>query len=236
MSRHMKRLASPRVWSIPKKVHIWAPSQSPGPHPVERSVPLLIMVRDMLGYCDTAREGRRIIGERNIMIDGRITTNYKLPVGFMDVVSIPKTKENYRALLDSKGKLRPIRISKDRATWKLARIENITTIKGGRKQLNLHDGRNVLAGDEPYRTGDVLKIELPSQKVLNYYPLAKGNVAMIIGGNHSGQIATIENYKVIRSPKPNIVEFKEGFSTLKDHVFVVGKKSPEITIPEVSVV
>lgn len=236
MSKHMKRLASPRVWSIPKKTHVWAASTSPGPHPIERSVPLLIMVRDMLGYCDTSREGRRIIGSRSVLIDGRITTNYKLPVGFMDVVTIPKSKESFRALLDSKGKLRPIRISKDRAQWKLVRIENITTIKEGKKQLNLHDGRNVLAGDEPYRAGDVLKIELPSQKVLNYYPLAKGNVAMIIGGKHSGQIATIENYKVIRSPKPNIVEFKEGFSTLKDHVFVVGKKSPEITVPEVSAV
>ncbi|UCF09016.1 MAG: 30S ribosomal protein S4e [Thermoplasmata archaeon] len=236
MSKHMKRLASPRVWSIPKKTNIWAVKQSPGPHPIKRSVPLLIMLRDMLGYCDTAREGRLIIGKRNILIDGRISTDYKMPVGFMDVVSIPRTKENYRALLDSKGKLRPIRISKDRAKWKLVRIENITTNKGGRTQLNLHDGRNILVKGVKYKAGDVLKIELPSQKILDYYSMEKGNVAMIIGGKHSGQIATIENYKVIRSPKPNIIEFKEGFSTLKDHVFVVGKKSPEITVPEVSAV
>ena len=236
MSKHMKRLASPRVWSIPKKSHVWAVKQSPGPHPLETSVPLLIMVRDVLGYCDTAREGRRIIGARNILIDGRIVTNYKMPVGFMDVLTIPKAKENFRALLDTKGKIRPIRISKDRAKWKLIRLENITTIKGGKTQLNLHDGRNILVDKGKYKPGDVLKIELPSQKILNSYALEKGNVAMIIGGKHSGQIATIENYSVIRSPKPNVVEFKEGFSTIKDHVFVVGKKSPEITVPEVSIV
>lgn len=236
MSKHMKRLASPRVWSIPKKSHVWAVKQSPGPHPLETSVPLLIMVRDVLGYCDTAREGRRIIGARNILIDGRIVTNYKMPVGFMDVLTIPKAKENFRALLDTKGKIRPIRISKDRAKWKLIRLENITTIKGGKTQLNLHDGRNILVDKGKYKPGDVLKIELPSQKILNSYALEKGNVAMIIGGKHSGQIATIENYNVIRSPKPNVVEFKEGFSTIKDHVFVVGKKSPEITVPEVSIV
>lgn len=236
MSKHMKRLASPRAWSIPKKVHVWAVKPSPGPHPMEKSVPLLMIVRDMLGYCDTAREGRRIIGGRNILIDGKIVTDYKMPVGFMDVLSIPKSKENFRALLDTRGKIRPIRISKDRAKWKLARIENITTIKRGRTQLNLHDGRNILVDKGKYKGGDVLKIELPSQKILDYYPLAKGNVAMIIGGKHSGQIAIIEDYKIIRSPKPNIVEFKEGFSTIKDHVFVVGKKSPEITVPEVSIV
>lgn len=236
MSKHIKRLASPRVWTIPKKGKVWAVKQSPGPHPIEMSVPLLMMLRDMLGYCDTAREGRRVIGERNILIDGRIATNYKMPVGFMDVLNIPKTKENFRVLLDIKGKIRPVRISKDRAKWKLVRIENITVVKGGKTQLNLHDGRNILADKGKYKTGDVLKIELPSQKILDSYPLEKGNVAMIIGGKHSGQIATIEDYKVIRSPKPNIVGFKEGFSTVKDHVFVVGKKSPEITIPEVSIV
>ena len=158
MSKHMKRLASPRVWSIPKKSHVWAVKQSPGPHPLETSVPLLIMVRDVLGYCDTAREGRRIIGARNILIDGRIVTNYKMPVGFMDVLTIPKAKENFRALLDTKGKIRPIRISKDRAKWKLIRLENITTIKGGKTQLNLHDGRNILVDKGKYKPGDVLKI------------------------------------------------------------------------------
>lgn len=236
MSKHMKRLASPRVWSIPKKSRIWAVKQSPGPHPIESSVPLLIMVRDMLGYCDTAREGRRIIGDRNILIDGRIVTDYKMPVGFMDVLTIPKAKENFRALLDTRGKIRPIRISKERAKWKLVRIENITTIKGGKTQLNLHDGRNILVDKKGYKTGDVLKIELPSQKILNSYALEKGNMAIIIGGRHSGQIGTIENYKIVRGPKPNVVEFKEGFSTIRDHVFVVGMKSPEITVPEVSIV
>ena len=235
MSKHLKRLAVPRVWSIPKKRHIWAVKQSPGPHPVRDSVPLLIVIRDMLKYCDTAREGRKIIGGRNVIIDGRIVTDYKMPVGFMDVLSLPKSKENFRALLDSRGKIRPIRISKDRALWKLVKIKNITTIKGGKTQLNFHDGRNILVEKCKYKTGDVLKIELPSQKILDYYPMEKGNVAMIISGKHSGQIGTIEDYKVVRGPKPNLVEFSEGFSTIKDNVFVVGKKKPEITVPEVSI-
>ena len=236
MSKHLKRLAVPRVWSIPKKNHVWAVKQSPGPHSIESSVPLLIMIRDMLKYCDTAREGRQLIGERNIQIDGRVVTNYKMPVGFMDVLSLPKSKENFRALMDSKGKIRPIRISKDRASWKLVKITNLTVIKEGKTQINCHDGRNILVNKGKYKAGDVLKIELPSQKILDNYPLEKGNVAMIIGGKHSGQIGTIEKYTVVRGPKSNLVEFSEGFSTIKDHVFVVGKTKPEITIPEVSIV
>jgi small subunit ribosomal protein S4e len=198
-----------------------------------------VIIRDMLKYCDTEGEGRRIIGNREINIDGRVVTNHKLPVGFMDVLSIPRTKEHYRTLLDRKGKLRVMKIPQENSGWKLARIENISYVKGAKKQLNLHDGRNILiekGKKGEYRTGDVLKIELPSQKILNAYPMKKGNVAMIIGGKHAGQIAKIKEYKVTRSPKPNLVDFEEGFSTIKDHVFVVGKTQPEIKIPEVSVI
>jgi small subunit ribosomal protein S4e len=70
---------------------------------------------------------------------------------------------------------------------------------------------------------------------LDSYPLKEGNVAMIIGGKHVGQIAAIKDHMVTRSPKPNIVLFKEGFSTIKSNVFVVGGKSPVIKIPEVKI-
>ena len=102
------------------------------------------MVRDLLGYCDTAAEARRIIGSRDILIDGKVVTDYKRPVGFMDVITIPKTKENYRVVLDSMGYLRLVQITKDKAKWKLVRIEDKTTVKKGKTQLNLHDGRNIL--------------------------------------------------------------------------------------------
>jgi ribosomal protein S4E len=36
----------------------------------------------------------------------------------------------------------------------------------------------------------------------------------------------------LNSPQPNRVHFKEGFSTVKHYVFVVGEASPQITLPE----
>ena len=96
MKKHLKRLAAPLPWHSTKKTAVWITRPRPGPHPIERGIPLLVVVRDMLGYCDTAIEARRIIGNREIMVDGRIVTDPKRPIGFMDVVSIPKTKENFR--------------------------------------------------------------------------------------------------------------------------------------------
>jgi small subunit ribosomal protein S4e len=234
MSKHLKRLASPRKWPIPRKTSVWVTKPDPGPHSIEKGIPLLIGIRDFLKQANTAAEARRIIGSGNVLVDGKISRQYKRPLGLMDVISIPGVKEYYRVLLDSKGKLRFIKISKDEAKWKLVRIENKTTVKGGKTQLNLHDGRNVLLTKDKYKTGDVLKISLPEQKILAHYAFEPGNMVMLIGGKHIGEFATITKYEEIKSSKPNIVYF-ERFSTIEYHVFMVGHDKPEITVAGLSV-
>ncbi len=235
MSGHMKRLTVPRIWSIPRKTDFWAVRPRPGPHAIKRSIPLLVLIRDYLDMADNAREARHIIGGREITVDGKVVTDPKRPVGLMDVVGIPATDENFRILIDARGKIRAVRIDKARAEWKLIRVQDKTQVKGGKFQINFHDGRNILVDKNQYKTGDVLKIALPTQKVMEHYPFENGNTAMVIGGKHAGAIDKIESIEVVRSTKPNIVHFKE-FMTVKDYIFMVGKSAPEITVPEVSVV
>ncbi|MCK5547765.1 MAG: 30S ribosomal protein S4e [Thermoplasmata archaeon] len=231
MSKHLKRLVMPRSWALPKKTHTWVVKPSPGAHAIEKSLPLLVILRDILGYCKNKKEGMSIISRREIKVDGKVVTNEKFPVGPMDVVSIPKIKENFRVLLDKNGKLRLVSIKEKDAEWKLARIENKTTIAGSKVQLNMHDGRNILLKKSKYRTGDVLKIEVPAQKIIDAYSLEKGNTAFLIGGKHVGELGLIEKYDIVRNPKENIVGFREGFSTVKKHVFMVGREKPEVTLP-----
>lgn len=235
MSFHQKRLSSSKVLSIPKKKHKWVTRSNPGPHAKDKSLPLLVAVRDNLGLCDTGREARRIIGNREIIVDMSPTRDFKRPLGLMDTVSIPKAKQHYRVLLDRKGRLRMVPIDEVDATWKLVRVENKTTIKGGRTQLNLHDGRNIILEKDEYRTGDVLKIELPTQKVLSHYPMVKGAVAMVISGSHTGDMSTVEQRLPTRSSSEDLIEFTDGFSTVKSNVFVVGADRAEVTVPEVSI-
>lgn len=236
MKKHQKRLTMPRKWNLPRKVHPWAPKLLPGPHDQENSLPLGIIIRDILKLADNARETKKILGARNILVDGKVRKSFKFPVGFMDVISIPKNNEYYRLLLDGRGKLVLTPISKSETVWKLVKIVNKRTIKKGQFQLNLHDGRNILLEKNKFNTKDVIKLEIPTQKMLGHYPFEEGKVAMIIGGKHAGTISHIENVTVSRSSKPNIVTLSDGFSTIMDYVFVVGKKMPVIKIPEVSIV
>lgn len=232
MKKHIKRMAAPNSWAIPRKTSYWVTKPSPGPHGTRESMPLLAVVRDMLKLCDNAREARFIIGSRGISVDGKVVTNYKYPVGLMDVVTILKTKQNYRMLVDYKAQLKLVTIDDSEKGWKLARIDGKKVIKKGKVQLNLHDGRCMILAKDQYKTGDVLKIDVPSQKLVKNFKLEKGSMALLIGGSHPGSLQTIEDYQIRRGSAPNLVTFKEGFSTIKENVFVVGDKAPEIKLLE----
>jgi len=232
MKKHIKRMAAPKTWAVPRKTSHWVTKPRGGPHGTSESVPLLAVVRDMLKLCDNSREARFIIGGREISVDGKVVTDYKYPVGLMDIVTVHRTKQSYRMLVDYKAKLRLVPVDDVERGWKLARIDGKTSARGGKVQLNLHDGRCILLSENQYKTGDVLKIEVPSQKVLKAFKLEKGSLALLTGGSHPGTVQTIEEYRVRRGSAPNLVTFKEGFSTVKENVFVVGDKVPEIRLLE----
>ena len=222
MSKHLKRITTPRSWSIGRKAHFWATKPRPGPHSLERSVPLAIVLRDYLHVCDTAREARRILGSGEVLLDQRVVRDPKRGVGLMDVVSLPTVKANFRCLLDHHGRLHFSEIKAVAAKWKLLRVEGKTTLRGGKTQLNLHDGSNLLS-DEAVATGDVLQLALPGLKVKKILKFGKGAPALVTGGAHVGTIAPLEEAVETRSPRPNVVRFAE-FETLKQYTFVVGAK------------
>lgn len=234
MSRHIKRLATPRTWTVPKKVAKWATKSRAGPHPADRSMPLNIVLRDGLGLADTARESRRILSLEHVAVDGRTVRDIKFPVGLQDIISLQQAGTAYRVLLDVKGRLALVEVPDAAAGWKLCRIEGKTTVKGGRTQLNLHDGRNLLVKEDTYTTGDVLKLKLPDQDIAAHYPFKEGAPALVTGGAHVGELVTVRGRTVVRGSGPNLVQLEgaDEFETIEDYVFIVGDSEPEIQIPE----
>ena len=152
MSDHMKRLAAPRSWPLKRKENVFTTKQRPGSHSVEESVPAALMLRDILKVCDTSREAKRIVGNRDLLVDGKPVRSIKAPVGIMDVVSIPAMDLYYRVVLSDKGKITVVPITKDEASWKLAMIEDKTKVAGGKIQINFHDGRNIILDKNEYKT------------------------------------------------------------------------------------
>jgi small subunit ribosomal protein S4e len=232
MSNEMKRLTAPRSWPVKRKTDHWITKPSPGAHALEDSIPVTVALRDMLQVCKTAAEVRAVIFQKGIMVDGKVVTSPKQGIGLMDVVTLPKAGVSYRMVMDRRGKLQLVKIPQEKAAWKLCRIENKSILAGGKVQLNLHDGRNLLVEKDSYKTGDVLKIGVPEQKVMEHYSLDKGCLALITSGSHVGETAVVDEYVITRLTSENLVKFKDGTSTVKSNVFVIGVKAPEIELPE----
>ena len=243
-SRHIKSFEAPAFWPILRKDYKWTVKTSPGPHPISRSVPLLIVVRDFMKLAETSSEARKIIVEGNIKIDGKVRKDYKFPVGIMDVIEVVKLREYFRVVPVPTKFLGLLPIPEDESSFKLCRIENKTTVKGGHIQLNLHDGRNVLVRvsdprnpvEDIYDTLGTVKLSLRDGKIEEYYPMTEGSVAIIIGGKNVGRVAKIlKIYEGMRHYRKQIrlIDFKgnEFFTTL-DKVFVLGSDKPVIKVPE----
>ena len=148
----------------------------------------------------------------------------------MDVLSLGDN--HYRCVLDHNGRLRYRPISADEAGWKVCRIEGKSTIKGGKTQLNLHDGRNIIVEDAAeYSTGSSLKIALPSQDIIEHIKFAEGVRCYLIGGAHVGGFANMTSFEVKRSSMANEVQF-DDFGTVASNVFAVG----DATLPNTEVV
>ena len=237
MSKHMKRLNAPRTLHLHRKEEIWTVRSSPGPHPLEDSIPLGLIIRDYLNLADTLKETKRILSDGEVLVDGAIRKSHKFPCGLMDVISLPKIKKDYRILFDQRGKLTLVPVASKDASWKLCRIENKTIVSGKKIQLNLHDGKNQLVKKDEYKTGDVLKISIKDNKITDAFKFEKGTVSMIIGGSHIGEDANIEEVEIISSTKSNLTKMKgtSDFSTLQEYVFPIGKNKPEIELPEVKI-
>jgi len=237
MSKHLKRLKAPRTVMLHRKEKTWTIKSSPGPHPLEKSIPLGLVIRDYLGLCDTYREAKRALAEGEVLVDGIKRKSHSFPCGLMDVISIPKLKKNYRILYNQKGKLTLVPIIDKEAEWKLCRIEDKTIVKGKKIQLNLHDGRNIIIKKDEYKTGDVLKISQKDNKITDVFKFDKGSVSMIIGGSHIGEVANIQDIQIVPSSKPNLATMKgkEEFSTITHYIFPIGKTKPIITLPEVKI-
>jgi small subunit ribosomal protein S4e len=230
----LKRRAAPRAWTLPRKGTKWVKRPGPGPHAQDQSIPLLIVLRDLRHVVRSAREASKLLRSGAVQIDGKVSHDLDRGLGLMDTISFAAPLDaHFRVVKDRRGKLVLVAIPSTEAHLKVARVRYKHTVPTGKVEVTLHDGRNLLvAASTPYRVGDSVKIELPAQKVVDHLKLAPGALAFVAGGSHVGQLARVERVEVRNSSQPNLVHFAEGFSTIKDYVFVVGQKAPEVTLAE----
>ncbi len=225
---HLSRSKAPKNWPIKRKETKWIVRPSPGAHPLSRSISINLILKKMLKYADTTREVRYIINEKTISIDKKNVRDPKFAVGFMDIIDIPQTKESYRVIINEEGEFELVPLKKELDSLKPCKIIGKTILKGAKIQLNLSDGRNMIAEKgETYRVGDTLVIDISKNKITEHLKLDKGSEVFLSGGKHRGLRGKIVDIILEKNTIRDriLVKTKKGeFETLKEYAFAIDNK------------
>jgi small subunit ribosomal protein S4e len=249
--KHLKRINAPKHWMLGKLGGTWAPRPSTGPHRLRECLPVSLILRNRLKYALTRRETQTIVMRRHVQIDGQVRTDINYPAGFMDVVSLPASKEHFRLLYDVKGRFSLVHIHQDEAAYKLIRIKAVNKSKKGTSGKNPflngqagvvpvavgHDSRTIRFADPNWKVNDVVKYNLRTGKVEEHFRFQVGALVMLNGGGNVGRVGVITNFE--KHPGSfDIVHIKDKrghkFATRVSNVFVIGAdaNSPAVTLPK----
>ena len=232
---HLTRLNSPKSWPIKRKTTRFIARPIPGPHPINSCMTLNVLLRDKLGYAKTAKEIKMILNQKNILVDKKTRTNYKFPIGFMDVIEIPSLDERYRVVFNQNGIFSLVLINKEQANLKLLKIIRKNIIKKGLVQLTFHDGRTMALDKFKGSIGDTILFDLTKKTFDKILPMDKSSLVYLKGGSHISKIGKIKD--IIKSKdlqKPKIIVEVNGKDhiTIMEHVFVIGKDKLELDVEE----
>jgi small subunit ribosomal protein S4e len=235
VKKHLFRIAAPKFWEINRKKTKYTIHPVPGPHKIEKCLPLGLIIKNYLGYAKNTREAIKIINTGKIEVDGIIRKEHRFPVGLMDVITIKDLNEHYRLLFDQKGKMVLHKISKEESAIKPLKIINKTSIKNKKIQLNLYDGKNRIVDKDIYKTSDTLIYDTVKKTFSEHIKFEKGSMIYLMDGKKIGHIGTLDSVKEQTGNEPTRIVIKSGkekFETLKEYAFVIGKDKTIISIPK----
>merc|ERR1711971_495477 len=232
----LKRLAAPSSWMLDKLGGVFTIKPSSGPHKQGESLPIALFLRNRLKYALSMKEVETICKQRLIKIDGKLRTDPRFPTGFMDVVQIEKTGENFRIIYDVKGRFIVHRITAAEAKYKLCRVREVKTGPKNVPFLYTSDGRTIRFPDPAVRVHDSVQVDIATGKIMDSIKFEAGNLCMVTGGRNTGRVGTIMHRE--RHPGSfDIVHVKDSnghvFATRLGYVFVIGKgNKPYISLPK----
>lgn len=178
----------PKSWLIQRKKDKYIVTQKTS-YPKKYSLPLVVILRDMLHITDKLIEAKKIIRSGEIEINGRVVKNYKFGVGLLDILHSKKLDKSFIILLTERGHL-ALKETKEN-NLKIGKIIGKKILNNNITQLNLFGGKNLIT-TEKYGVNDSVVIDLKKDNIVKHLPLKKESFVFIIAGKWKGQIAKVQ--------------------------------------------
>lgn len=225
----LKRLNAPGFWRIPKVEKKFVLAVRPGSHPLKKSYPLGVVIRDILKLARNLKEVKFILTSHLVELNGRAVRSPNFPVGLFDIIYVKK-EDKYFVVLPSPKGFEFREISKESASSKLEKVKRKTKIKGGKVQITFHDGENKIV-DGDVNTNDSLILDTKTKEIKKRLEYKEGAYVMVASGERAGEIGKILKIEMVRSSMPNRVTIDvkgEKIQSIPENLFVVdGEKSIE---------
>ena len=228
MKAHLKRHSTPKTWPILRKAQTFITRPHPSGHKRSLSLPLIVVLRDVLGLARNAKEVALVLQEKEVLVDGKPRTGKRQSIGLFDVLSLPSLQQYFRVGIDRKGRLAMAPIGKKESTIKICKVIRKGMVPGGKVQIGLHDGSSLLVDKAEVKPGDSVTLSLPDGKITGIIPLKVGAKIMLTSGRHGGTVGTVK--QIEKSSLTFEGPQKKDIQTLKDYAIVVGEKQPLVTV------
>ena len=219
--KHLKRLAAPKTWNVERKTTKFIKRPLPGKHSLKYAMTLNEFFK-ITGFAETKKDVVNILKSNEVLVDNKVVKEVKFNVGLMDIIAIPKEKLFFRISLSEKGLLNVVKIPEKEASLKLCKVLNKRMVSGGKIQLNLHDGRNIVYNKNDIKVGDSVLLDLNGNKIVEHIPLAPESKIMLVSGSKIGAIGVLKEIK-----GDEVVFETDGklFHSVKKNVLCLGSVS-----------
>ena len=184
---YLKRNNFGKFWPIPRKGTTYVTVSS---HNKTESIPLMVVMRDVLKFVKNKKELMKIIHEKQITINGKEVREANYPICLFDILSLKPMKKNYQAVLTKNKKYAFEEVAEKDAKSRVYKIINKKIISKDKIQLNLMQGKNIIS-KEKMNIGDSVVLDFEN-KVVKVLELKSGGNAVVIEGKHSGNKGKIE--------------------------------------------
>ncbi len=190
---HLKRQAAATNLPIKRKGTTYIARALSNPY---NSVPLLIALRDMLKLVKTRKELEKMIKLKLLKINWRIARDYRDSINIFNILEADK---KYILTILKTG-----RFAFEEATSsdRLCKVTGRKLLSGGKIQLNLHDGTNLLSNDKINIEDSVYLSQ--ENKIKKHLSLEKNVKVFVMSGKYKGfrgVVSGLDKKKVVAKLK-----------------------------------
>ena len=186
---HVNRKNIGNFWPIPRTGTKYLAVST---HNQTSSIPLIVIMRDILHLVQTKKELKKLLSEKQVMVNHNIIRETNYGVSLFDSINIPLIKKNYTASLNEHKKMIFNETSEKSCEKRVFKVIGKKKLAGNTMQINLLSGRNART-KEDVSVDDSILYNTKTNTVEKIIKMSASKKAYVIKGKHIGTSGTIES-------------------------------------------